>query len=157
MKPAQNDTLITRGLPMIHKKAILGRKTTIDLIDFGLTDVVSKVDTGAYKNALHCSNVEVITVGKKKYLSFHVLDPDHAQYTAKLITLKDFSKTRVINSFGVSQTRYVIKTRVRVAESDEIFEAEFTLADRSQMRAPILLGRRFLRHRFVVDVANSLK
>lgn len=152
MKLKLSDTLI-KDTAMLKPKATIGRKTSIDLIDLEMNGIVSKVDTGAYKNALHCSQVEVIKVGTRQYLSFRVLDPDHAQYQDKLITVKDFSKARVINSFGEAQYRYVIKTRVRVTGQKEVFEAEFTLADRSQMKVPVLLGRKFLRHRFIVDVA----
>ncbi len=152
MKPLS--ATLKKRLPMLHDKIVLGRKTLIDLIDFEMYGIVAKVDTGAYKNALHCSKVEVVSDGKHKYLSFHVLDGEHPQYNNKLITVKNFSKTRVVNSFGHSQTRYVVTSRLRVHGIDDVFEAEFTLADRSQLKAPILLGRKFLRHRFLVDVAS---
>jgi hypothetical protein len=36
----------------------------------------------------------------------------------------------------------------------EIYSAEFTLSDRSSMRNAILLGRKILRNRFLVDVSK---
>jgi hypothetical protein len=36
-----------------------------------------------------------------------------------------------------------------------VVRAQFTLFDRSDMRYQVLLGRKFLRGRFVVDVSGS--
>lgn len=119
-----------------------------------MDEIDAKVDTGAYKNALHCSNVRVIRKGEQRWLSFHILDEDHPLYESREIRMSEFSKTRVMNSFGQRQTRYVVVMPFRVNGFEEVFEAEFTLADRSAMRAPVLLGRKFLRHRFIVDVAS---
>lgn len=137
-------------------KTIIGRKTLVDLPDFDMRGLIAKTDTGAYKNALHCSSIEVIRVGKRDYLSFKLLDPQHELYSDKLITVRNFAKTRVVNSFGQSQTRYVISTRLQLPGNADQFEAEFTLANRSQLKAPILLGRKFLRHRYVVDVSQAV-
>ncbi len=132
---------------------VLGRKTQVSLPDFDMSGVVAKADTGAYKNALHVSDIEVFHSGRRNYLSFKLLDPQHELYSDTLITVRDFAKTRVVNSFGESQTRYVITTSIQLA-GDKKVEAEFTLADRSQMKAPILLGRKFLRNRYVIDVSR---
>ena len=153
-KQTQSDTLNQETYPMLQDKYILGRKTKIDLLDFAMHGIDAKVDTGAYKNALHCSNVRVIKKGEERILAFHILDESHPRYEHREIRVKDFSKTRVVNSFGQSQRRYVIKSKIMVQGHDEVIEAEFTLADRSTMRAPILLGRKFLRHKFIVDVAS---
>jgi hypothetical protein len=47
--------------------------------------------------------------------------------------------------------RYVIKTKVTLF--GKTFKTEFSLADRQQMRYPVLLGRKLLRNRFIVDVS----
>jgi hypothetical protein len=57
------------------------------------------------------------------------------------------------NSFGVAELRYVIE--LRLVLFGEIIQTEFSLADRQQLRFPVLLGRRLLRNRFVVDVAQK--
>ncbi|MEM7038916.1 MAG: RimK/LysX family protein, partial [Bacteroidota bacterium] len=36
----------------------------------------------------------------------------------------------------------------------EKHEVEFTLADRTQMECPVLLGRKFLQEKYVVDVSK---
>ena len=54
---------------------------------------------------------------------------------------------------GEQQTRFVIKTPLRIGNID--FRAEISLADRSQMQFPMLIGRTALRRRFVVDSGHS--
>ena len=52
-----------------------------------------------------------------------------------------------------TQRRYVIKTPLRIGDVE--FRAEISLADRSDMRFPMLIGRSSLRRRFVVDSGYS--
>ena len=139
---------------MVQEEFIRGRNTKIERMDFTRRGIDAKVDSGAYKNALHCSNVRVLKKGEERILAFHILDENHPRYENREIRVKDFTKTRVVNSFGQSQRRYVIKSKIMVDGHNEVIDAEFTLADRSTLRAPILLGRKFLRHKFIVDVAS---
>lgn len=51
------------------------------------------------------------------------------------------------------ERRYVVRLPIQLGEFIE--EAEFTLADRANMRYPVLLGREFLRDVAVVDVSKK--
>jgi hypothetical protein len=55
----------------------------------------------------------------------------------------------VANSFGHEETRYEVPLRVKVGS--KVFTSPFTLADRSKKVYPVLLGRKLLNGRFVVD------
>jgi hypothetical protein len=59
----------------------------------------------------------------------------------------------ITSSNGESQERLIIKTTL--ALGDHSFRAEFSLADRSDMKFPILIGRMALRSRFLVDSGRS--
>ena len=125
----------------------------VDFPDLGLSDVPAKVDTGAYTSALHCKNVRLLKTGDKTKLSFYIIDPTQA--LSKRIYSDNFTQKMIRNSFGQAEMRYVIKTRIMLF--GRIIRAEFTLADRERMRYPILLGRKLLRNRFIVDVSlNNL-
>ncbi|WP_373524134.1 RimK/LysX family protein, partial [Aquiflexum sp.] len=63
------------------------------------------------------------------------------------------SQKKVKNSFGQAEVRYKVSTKVIMFGVE--FEAEFTLTDRSKMRNPILLGRKILIGRFIVDVQEA--
>jgi len=56
------------------------------------------------------------------------------------------------NSFGHSEYRYKVKLRLKIA--NRIYKVSFGLADRSHNRFPILIGKSFLKNRFVVDVSQ---
>lgn len=121
----------------------------VDFPDLGLSDVPAKIDTGAYTSALHCKKVRLVKTGDKTKLSFYIIDPTQA--LSKRIYSDNFTQKMIRNSFGHAEMRYVIKTRIMLF--GRMIRAEFTLADRERMRYPILLGRKLLRNRFIVDVS----
>jgi hypothetical protein len=59
----------------------------------------------------------------------------------------------ITSSNGESQERFVIKTPLSIGNLT--FRAESSLADRSQMQFPMLIGRTALRRRMVVDSGHS--
>jgi hypothetical protein len=133
----------------MRPKQVIGKKDLVDFPDLGLYDVQAKIDTGAYTSALHCKEVHLTRVDGQTLLSFWLIDKtgEHSQqfYSDK------FSKRLIRNSFGEAEQRYVIKTRIVLFGRPIL--AEFTLADRERLKNPVLLGRKLLRNRFVVDVA----
>lgn len=131
----------------------IGRKDKIDLPEFQLLDINAKVDTGAYGCALHCHEIGLIQKDGKEVLAFTVLDPEHPEYEGKVFYSENFSNKLVKNSNGASQNRYTIMTEVILFNKKEI--AEFSLTDRSEMKYPILLGRKFIANRFLVDVTKK--
>lgn len=135
-------------------KRILGRLELVDFPVFQLWGVEAKVDTGAYTSAIHCSDIEVVTgPDEKPRLRVLLLDPSHPNFDGTLMEFTEFSLRDIKSSNGEMQERYVIQTILRIFGED--FDTEFSLSDRSDMRYPVLLGRRLLRQgRFVVDVAR---
>ena len=132
-------------------KQIIGMTDIVDLPDLGLFDVRAKVDTGAFTSALHCKKVRLVRVGLRTKLSFWLIDK--IGESARKFYSDEFSQRMIRNSFGVSEKRYVIKTRIVLF--GRTIKAEFTLADRERLRNPVLLGRKLLRNRFVVDVSQT--
>jgi hypothetical protein len=66
---------------------------------------------------------------------------------------KTFKRVTVKSSNGEKSRRYLISTSVRLGAHR--VRTQFTLFDRSDMRYQVLLGRKFLRGRFVVDVSGK--
>ena len=60
---------------------------------------------------------------------------------------------KVRSSNGEIQERYMVTTQVKLGKRK--FKTEFTLTNRSEMKTPILLGRKALKGRFVVDVSKA--
>ncbi|NEU68917.1 ATP-dependent zinc protease [Spirosoma agri] len=123
----------------------------VDFPDLKLFDAQAKVDTGAYTSALHCKDVRLVRAGGKQKLRFELIDKTGDK--VKRFYSDEFSQRMIRNSFGVAEKRYVIQTRIVLF--GRTIRAEFTLADREQLKNPILLGRKLLRNRFIVDVSQK--
>lgn len=132
---------------------ILGRKEKITLPELGLKGVGAKLDTGAYTSSLHAEEIREEQVDGKMVLSCKILLPNHKMFTGTILYFESYKKKTIKNSFGQAESRYVIETKIRIA--GETFRTEFTLTDRSSMKNSILLGRKILRGRFLVDVSKT--
>lgn len=128
----------------------VGRSEKITFPEWGIKDVTAKVDTGAYTSSIHCFFIEEKTESGVPTLYFKVLYPGHEKFNGQMLHTAEFTQKKVRNSFGQEEIRYKVSTKVLMF--GEIFEADFTLTDRSKMKNPILLGRKMLRGRFLVDV-----
>ena len=127
----------------------LGRSDRVDLPKLGLYNVAAKVDTGAYNCAIHCSEVHLVN----GCLEFVVLDAEHPEFTGSKFVFKKFKQKQIRNSFGESELRYVIKTQIKIFE--RLIRAEFSLSNRGSLKFPVLLGRKILRDRFIIDVTQK--
>ena len=128
---------------------ILGRYDRIDLPDLGLYDLHAKIDTGAYTCSLHCHRAEVLN-GK---LEFILLDEEHPEFTGMKFVFPEFEERDIKNSFGEKERRFVIKTTICIY--NENITAEFSLSNRGSLKFPILIGRKILRDRFLIDVKKK--
>lgn len=132
---------------------IIGRSEIIDFPEFFITSVPAKIDTGAYRSAIHCTNITEVTKNGRPQLSFTLLGNHPSSQYSRDITTSDFSRAVIENSFGTTEERYAVSMRVKIGH--KIFMTEFTLADRSTKPYPILLGRKTLNGRFLVDTGLS--
>lgn len=132
-----------------HPVHILGRSDRVDLPNLKLKNIHAKIDTGAYTSSLHCSSAHVVD-GK---LEFILLDEEHPEFTGMPFRVKKFVQREIRNSFGEAELRYVIRTRIRI--HGRLIRAEFSLSNRGNLRFPVLLGRKILRHRFLIDVTKK--
>ncbi len=130
-------------------KRKIGRTDKADFPHLHLQDVDVKIDTGAYTSSIHCKNMKI----EHDYLKCVFLDPEHPAYHEKEFIFDKYDVRVVKSSNGVSQTRYRILTEIKLfGKTYPIF---LTLSDREEMKYPVLLGRKFLTKRFVVDINNT--
>lgn len=128
---------------------VLGRNDRVDLPGLGLQNIHAKIDTGAYTCSLHCSRAEVVD----GVLVFVLLDEEHPEFTGMPFRINKFEQREIKNSFGEAELRYVIHTKVKIF--DRVINAEFSLSNRGNLKFPVLLGRKILRHRFLIDVTKK--
>jgi len=128
---------------------ILGIFEKVDFPQFNIKNVKAKIDTGAFTGALHCSKVTKEDTPDGPIIHFYPFDYPHLKITAK-----DFYLSTVKSSNGKREVRYFIKTTITV--QGETYKILLSLADRSKMKWPVIIGRRFLsRHNFLLDVNKS--
>ena len=127
----------------------LGRYDKVDLPDLGLYNIHAKVDTGAYTSSLHCHKA-VVTDG---VLEFVLLDEENPEFTGLKFSFRDFEERDIKNSFVEVERRFVIITTLRIFSQD--ITTEFSLSNRGSLKFPILIGRKILRNRFMIDVTKK--
>ncbi len=135
------------------KIKIIGRLESIDFPDWELYDIDAKIDTGAYTSSLHCHHIESYEADGRRMVRFNLLDPSHETYNDKLFKLPVHRQKVVKSSNGLTEERIIIKTNVKIFDS--VFEAQLSLTDRSEMRYPVLIGRKLIKNRFLVDVSQK--
>lgn len=112
-------------------------------------DLDAKVDTGADSNALHCDDIVIVD----DKVSFTLLDEVHPSYHGKRLTLPLYKVKRVKSSNGEVQLRPSIKVTVKFFGKK--YKSVISLTNRADMKYPMLIGRRFLKDRFLVDVSKE--
>lgn len=130
-------------------KLLLGRTDIVDFPKLDLQGIDIKVDTGAYTSSFHSHSIEVVD----NILKCQFLDPKHEKYHEKFFLFKNFTQKNVKSSNGIVETRFTIKTEILIF--NKIEEIELTLTERGSMKYPVLLGRKFLSKKFIVDTAKK--
>ena len=132
----------------------------------------ARIDTGAATSSLNAIDIEFFERNGKKWVRFH-LDKKSKENNKKENSKQEkssntaeesdnstwieapilrFVKIRQSNNDEL-QRRAVVELWVKLGKIHE--KAQFTLADRSQMNHPVLLGREFIRDIAVVDVSKK--
>lgn len=127
------------------KKKLIGKTDRADFPKLGLEDIAVKIDTGAYTSSIHCSDIKE----ENNILSCLFLDAEHTTYNNKRFSFKKYNQVTVRSSNGVQQKRYAIKSTLTLFGKK--YKISLSLNDRSDMRYPVLLGRKFLNGKFIVD------
>jgi len=130
-------------------KTLIGRTDIVDFPKLELFDIDIKVDSGANTSSFHCHSIEE----ENKVLKCQFLDPKHEKYHEKYFIFEEFTQKMVKSSNGIAENRYLIKTEILIF--NEIHSIELSLTERGSMKFPVLLGRKFLSKKFMVDTAKK--
>lgn len=130
---------------------IIGRIDKADFPEINLQDINIKVDTGAFTSSIHCHDAQEVESNGEKHIEFELLDPSHPEYENKIYKVKKYNKKAIKSSNGTIEQRFIIKTIIVIFNQE--YPIELSLSERSEMKYPILLGRKFLNKRFIVNTA----
>lgn len=127
-----------RGKPeKPRSKTIVGWVESVVLPRLGDAAVLAKLDTGAETCSLHATGIDI----SGRYVSFT------AGGRRQRVRLKEIRSVKSSN--GGETWRPVVDLEVRFNGRRDV--VEFTLANRGSMRFPVLLGRNYLQHGYLVD------
>jgi hypothetical protein len=123
-----------------HHLKLIGRREFVDFPLLHILNIEAKIDTGAYTSAIHCKQ---INIDEKSVLSVQFFDD-------KIHLFDQFSIKKIKNSSGEMEERFIIKTIIKIGNKK--IKTTISLTDRGGMRYPVLIGRRLLKKKFIVDV-----
>ncbi|WP_438425989.1 ATP-dependent zinc protease family protein [Aquimarina macrocephali] len=127
------------------EKKIIGRTDKVDFPLLELKDIDTKIDTGVYTSSIHCIDIREVD----QTLQCNLLDIAHSEHNGKRFTFKNYDITAVKSNNGKVEVRYAIRTQIIVF--DKTYPITLTLSPRDDMRFPVLIGRKFLSGKFLVD------
>ncbi len=135
------------------KRPVIGWREWVQLPDLGVFVVKAKVDTGAVTSSLHAFRLERFERDGLPYVRFEVHPRQRSKRPSiecEALVVRD---TAVRNPGGRTELRPVIASTLVIA--GQPIEALINLTGRDEMGFRMLLGRRTLRNRFVVDPGKS--
>lgn len=127
---------------------IIGTTELVDFPEIGLHGVKAKVDTGAQTSAIDVRQLKLVERDGRKVLSCKLIHPKNP-----VVEFTNYTIRTVKSSNGISEDRYVVKLVIQLFNKK--YKAEFTLANRKSMTYPVLLGKRLLSGKFLVDVSKK--
>lgn len=130
----------------------IGWRETVELLDLELPPMVAKIDTGARTSSLHATKLLVRRRQGIQHVYFTTSDAE-GNPVRRRAPLVEERTIRNPGDGGREEDRPIIECRVRLGNRQ--WDAEFSLADRTNMQYQVLIGREAIRDRFTVDVAES--
>ena len=130
---------------------LVGWRERADLPDLGLTDLKVKIDTGARTSALGVRAIRYLDRDGMLHVSFRLPGAGRA---APRTVLPVHDQRDIRNTGGVPQERAIVLTRLVIGGFER--DVEVSLADRSSMKFPMIVGRTALKGaRVLVDPSRS--
>lgn len=136
-----------------NRRTTIGWREWVQMPDLGVTEIKAKVDTGADNSSLHAFNIERFDIDGVSHVRFDIHPRQRKRKPSISCVAEVVKERKVKNPGGRSELRPVIKTRLVVA--GEEIEALVNLTTRDEMTFRMLLGRRTIRNKFVVDPGRS--
>ncbi len=126
---------------------IIGNSTKISIA--GIKKIPAKIDTGATVSSVWASDIALLPDNQ---LEFCLFAPGYKLYTGERIRVDEYKVRNVRNSTGQETIRYMVTLPTSI--NGKRIRISYTLSDRSRNDFPVLIGRRALNGKFLVDVSK---
>jgi len=134
---------------MIRALRTIGRRERINLPDLGAYGIEAKVDTGAFRTAIHCLSFEEQEREGRKILAATFDLDGHSNRT---VYFTEYKLRWIRNSFGSSEERYCVSVVLTLGRKR--IRSNVSLSNRSGMKYQVLIGRKTIGKKFLVDVSR---
>jgi hypothetical protein len=131
-------------------KRVVGWKENAALPDLNVKNVIAKIDTGANLASIDAADIKIVSRDKVKYVKFKVMKRNN---TVKKTSAPLEGYKRIKSSNGDVERRPYIKTTLLMDGITK--KIELTLTDRGPMEYTMLIGRKALGRRWVVNPSIS--
>ena len=121
-------------------KNTLGWQEWVALPNIGLSALLAKTDTGAATSALHAFNIQPFGSDSNPKVRFGINPINENKSYAIYCSANVTDMREITSSNGISEIRYVIKTSIKIGDSD-LKDIEVTLTNRENMKYRMILGR----------------
>lgn len=139
-----------RSLP---RRVWVGWREWVALPALGIGAVKAKLDTGAATSALHAIHIRRLRENGVDRVRFDI-HPEQRNTDITIRCVADLLEERwVTSSTGHRERRYVVRTPMLIAGLH--FPIEITLTNRDTMGFRMLIGRRAMKRRLLVDPSAS--
>lgn len=112
--------------------------------------IKAKIDTGADSSSLHCECITPYERDGEQWVRFSVTDINDQTISFEKKVMRT---TKVKRHFGEVQRRLVV--RMGICIGDQYAETDVSLVDRSGFNYSMLIGRKYLKDKFIVDPAET--
>lgn len=157
----------TAALPSEEREAVqaaVARPVPADPIQvFGWREMITigeideafhaKLDTGALTSSIHAEDIELFERDGDKWVRFIATNPRDEDSSRSVVEAPFIRYARIKEVGGGYSRREVVRLGLKIG--DRSLRGEFTLANRSNMLVPVLIGRTMLRDLGWVDSSRT--
>ncbi len=127
----------------------IGWREWVIFPDFSEFAIKAKIDTGARSSALHATHINEFEKDGQKWVKFRVYQSRDFLFIETPVV----GYRKITNSFGNSEVRPVINMKIKMGNKS--WTTDITLARRSKLAHPMLIGRKSLIKRHVIHSHKS--
>lgn len=113
----------------------------------------AKMDTGALTSSLDAKGLTSFQRDGKDWVRFDVETQDDNDKVTSQSFEREIVREVTLRGAGGKDERPVVLMKICIG--DQIYEEQFTLRDRGEMKYPLLIGRRTIAHLGLIDVTRQ--
>ncbi|MEY6431377.1 RimK/LysX family protein [Thioalkalicoccus limnaeus] len=128
---------------------IIGAVEWVEIDPPGLR-LEARIDTGAETTSIHAEDVKLVEIDGRRFVRYTIIDPVSGERHENEARLR--RRVLIKQQDGQHDRRYVVRMWVTLGETR--LRVDVTLADRTGLIYPVLIGRNMLTDIAIVDVSR---